>query len=288
MTYESDSLNACLGVLRKIATGPILGHVWGMPVCDTSGLFMNLAWYHKALARRRNDFPSWSWAGWEGKISWNSFLDSKHNMIEVDLFTEASFFGNLISSLEENALQTKQNNERYTGNEQKQKISLYEWYHSGLLVSQAGDPNAPRLLYVTGHCTKFKILDKKPTILVHKPTDNYDFRACTLFAVCKLSRDIHQLYGFFPDYDINPESAASCIAMANDMNWDRHLVLKPVGDKFERVGLLLHFYFIHTVVDRLCYENGDMLQGEDGEGINYYRMVNTWFENTPKRSIIVQ
>ncbi|KAI0465619.1 heterokaryon incompatibility protein-domain-containing protein [Xylaria cf. heliscus] len=66
MTNEGDSLNAFRGVL------PILqkqlfpdGFVHGLPLCSHT---FSLGWMHSrnSKPKRRAQFPSWSWTGWEG------------------------------------------------------------------------------------------------------------------------------------------------------------------------------------------------------------------------------
>jgi hypothetical protein len=94
LTYESDALDAFLGILRSHekhhlnVTKVRLAHIWGLPFPHhRSGLHTmaafckNLAWVSRQPLRRRNLLPSWSWAGW-------ALLDSDlragtaHNMIE--------------------------------------------------------------------------------------------------------------------------------------------------------------------------------------------------------------
>jgi hypothetical protein len=76
MTYDTDILNACRGVLNSIC----LSHIHGTPLeMDASGkiharLLWQLAprkgqsdWTH-IPSRRRAGFPSWSWTGWKNHI----------------------------------------------------------------------------------------------------------------------------------------------------------------------------------------------------------------------------
>lgn len=77
ISYDSDSLNAFLGVLhqwetRLANTKKPLSHLWGLPVRGTitpspGGMEFYFLWGHTCRdAVRRPDFPSWSWAGWAG------------------------------------------------------------------------------------------------------------------------------------------------------------------------------------------------------------------------------
>lgn len=91
LTEPSDSLHAFEGMLEHFqdAIATPLCHIWGVPVPANpavrntdAGRFLatGLAWYHGGDGKpnghwgwvhnppchRRTDFPSWSWAGWEG------------------------------------------------------------------------------------------------------------------------------------------------------------------------------------------------------------------------------
>ncbi|KAF7920845.1 uncharacterized protein EAE98_008874 [Botrytis deweyae] len=84
LSYPQDSLDAFLGVFaayeQQRAACPevsvvidsaspsvcLPSHAWGLPFIDGVPL---LHWYHpEPPKRRRPDFPTWSWSGWEGGI----------------------------------------------------------------------------------------------------------------------------------------------------------------------------------------------------------------------------
>ncbi|KAM3073192.1 hypothetical protein ACMFMG_008904 [Clarireedia jacksonii] len=68
MTFDSDSLNAFRGVLRALERKLFPeGFVHGLPLRSHPA---SLAWMHfnSATARRRVEFPSWCWTGWEGQV----------------------------------------------------------------------------------------------------------------------------------------------------------------------------------------------------------------------------
>lgn len=78
MTNASDSLNALLGILsawEKHLLPPNCGFVWGLPL-KISPQF--IGWMHDKKVglspKRRPDFPSWSWVGWEGEASIDTLL----------------------------------------------------------------------------------------------------------------------------------------------------------------------------------------------------------------------
>lgn len=75
LTYDSDSLNAILGILVHLSQNEVnpVDHVWGaLLVFDSSfdqSYKLCLHWYHPFTCRRRNGFPTWSPLAWEGTLS---------------------------------------------------------------------------------------------------------------------------------------------------------------------------------------------------------------------------
>ncbi|KAK1988988.1 heterokaryon incompatibility protein-domain-containing protein [Colletotrichum cereale] len=111
LTYDSDSLNAITGMLRILARRkPSVLHLSGLPYLSLpeqvvpihTQLFTALSWYHKSgmVARRRPDFPSWTWAGWAGAIRWMCYpyissltaLSPIMRAVELEYVSESSNF----------------------------------------------------------------------------------------------------------------------------------------------------------------------------------------------------
>ncbi|RMJ07770.1 hypothetical protein CDV36_012632 [Fusarium kuroshium] len=75
LSQDRDSIRACSGILDRLQKRYLhSGFFWGIPRDDFKE---SLLWTHSfgSQTRRRPDFPSWSWAGWEGSILYydNSF-----------------------------------------------------------------------------------------------------------------------------------------------------------------------------------------------------------------------
>lgn len=85
MTNESDSLNAFLGVLAMMEKFSFpSGFTWGLPLQSHP---QSLAWTHdrRASRKRRAAFPSWSWAGWEGKAMFpDTILELESDYRQLD------------------------------------------------------------------------------------------------------------------------------------------------------------------------------------------------------------
>ncbi|WAO96205.1 HET domain-containing protein [Fusarium falciforme] len=95
LTNPSDVLDGMSGVLRVLKQGPHkIRHCKGVPILPrppkpsglgpkeaeeiyhayewspTVGFCAGLCWDVKNPVKRRHGFPSWSWAGWEGRVKW--------------------------------------------------------------------------------------------------------------------------------------------------------------------------------------------------------------------------
>ena len=107
LTFDSDSLNGFAGMIRRFESlkqSPVR-HIWGIPffdprddrlpddVVDYAGfLLAGLSWKHDnelKPTRRRKSFPSWSWTGWEGSVTWPR-VASTYDVQAPDLYTMAS------------------------------------------------------------------------------------------------------------------------------------------------------------------------------------------------------
>ncbi|KAH7402312.1 heterokaryon incompatibility protein-domain-containing protein [Phaeosphaeria sp. MPI-PUGE-AT-0046c] len=86
LTYQSDIMNALSGILTYYAREHHIFHFWGIPFSANTPSSINepprkriftfeesLRWYPRGAQARREGFPSWSWAGWHGNISWHGW-----------------------------------------------------------------------------------------------------------------------------------------------------------------------------------------------------------------------
>jgi hypothetical protein len=104
ITFESDALNACLGILNHLGHK----HLWGVPIHDEI-LTLGLGWdiQDGGLERRveRTAFPSWSWTRWKATVSLNwqqkhpsSIVSIKTHLPsgeEFDIIHDSRYNGNL-------------------------------------------------------------------------------------------------------------------------------------------------------------------------------------------------
>jgi hypothetical protein len=87
LTFDEDSLNAFIGVTRSLekTRKPPVRNICGIPFLHPADVatpscnylqmvLAGLSWRHKPTPgsppRRRQQLPSWSWAGWAGSVAW--------------------------------------------------------------------------------------------------------------------------------------------------------------------------------------------------------------------------
>jgi len=93
LTYDSDVLNGISGIFRafeqlytpiyQLRGIPFLPDQYSNPERKRTRQFaLGLCWQHKTEVQRREGFPSWSWTGWKGVVTWGShysLLESEVN-----------------------------------------------------------------------------------------------------------------------------------------------------------------------------------------------------------------
>ncbi|KAL2682375.1 hypothetical protein Neosp_006825 [[Neocosmospora] mangrovei] len=92
LTYQSDALNAMLGILQahaSLESGPVY-HVCGVPILrsrhdevTSAGFVKSLCWTHQSPGYRRLGFPSWSWAGWHVVVDFPLGRADEFNSVSV-------------------------------------------------------------------------------------------------------------------------------------------------------------------------------------------------------------
>lgn len=109
LTYAEDSLNAFRGVAQQFWYGKHAIHnIWGLayttPSKDrTSSFAHSLSWRHtkncwdlSQSPQRRPQFPSWSWAGWEGEVRYD--FDKSKDKSRFNNYIRAVSLDNQIDS----------------------------------------------------------------------------------------------------------------------------------------------------------------------------------------------
>jgi hypothetical protein len=92
LSWDSDALNAFAGIMRHLQTSKypikqVLGIPYLLPSISPNGvthldcIVAALCWRHieccwsgRGTVKRRHEFPSWTWAGWAGAISWTDLF----------------------------------------------------------------------------------------------------------------------------------------------------------------------------------------------------------------------
>ncbi|CAO2655027.1 Nn.00g117600.m01.CDS01 [Neocucurbitaria sp. VM-36] len=82
MTGDMDSLNAFGGTLKRLELSWFpQGFFQGVPIEHLSTCLM---WEHSGQRRRREGFPTWSWAGWEGTLSRVHCFDEQSHIFQAE------------------------------------------------------------------------------------------------------------------------------------------------------------------------------------------------------------
>ncbi|KAI1387638.1 uncharacterized protein F4822DRAFT_289211 [Hypoxylon trugodes] len=83
LTNGDDALNAILGILQTMENSVKgLRFIWGNPI---EGDNLLLQWHHKNPAKRRPQFPSWSYLGWEGYCDIACGIPRRHALPVPDI-----------------------------------------------------------------------------------------------------------------------------------------------------------------------------------------------------------
>lgn len=99
LSYSSDSFNAFRGILNYYTTDRSIGHrathlAWGLVVEQVSSqetLCVYLNWYHHTPAKRRYEFPSWAWTGWDGPLTFGEGILVRRKVVHHPLFQPLSW-----------------------------------------------------------------------------------------------------------------------------------------------------------------------------------------------------
>ncbi|KAH7242727.1 heterokaryon incompatibility protein-domain-containing protein [Fusarium tricinctum] len=85
LTFDSDTLNAFLGILNAFRRNENYFHLHGNPIHENKGCMIN-AWHHVEPGARNANFPSWSWTGCKGAIKMTSHNNPDY---EIRVFRKA-------------------------------------------------------------------------------------------------------------------------------------------------------------------------------------------------------
>ncbi|KAH7094869.1 hypothetical protein FB567DRAFT_511256 [Paraphoma chrysanthemicola] len=101
LTYDDDVLRGLQGILSAYESRGF-SHYWGVPSLnlhlrasnnqnenekrnDIDSFVFGLCWRPKELCKRRLHFPTWSWTGWKGSVSYDWFYHKEQLMKSTDV-----------------------------------------------------------------------------------------------------------------------------------------------------------------------------------------------------------
>lgn len=263
LSYDGDALSACLGIFNRFLESYGGAQIWGATLLGYKWT-MDLAWYHPLPVRRRDKFPSWSWIGWKGPVRhnsrWGSELFKLHIQVPVN----------------------------------DQWMSLEDYLLSG--ANRAAKPwDAPRFLKLTGSFVGLELLQGVPPAFK-------DVEECPvdgLYALLPLSDHLSQVLRVYPDIDgLEEDDLVDCVALVaglqkwSHISWHFHcLLLKPVGNRFQRVGLASSLIPGIEPHQLLCDRSGHIRIHDDSmDLIGNYDITWTpiWESDATEGSVVVE
>lgn len=311
LSHDSDVINACLGILNSwkrdvngpaLSSGPIETHLWGIILRSSASLLLN--WYHPEPAHCRSEFPSWSWAGWKGPIQYLSAISDDVGKIDVKVFAND-----------------------YEWKTPRQYIGR------GLLDANDDVESTPRLLQLTGKVVDHRFVETPPLVTrnltdtarkytyVLLPIINDIFQMFRLYLDCD-SLHLSDLSDCIvmamlssrrlPSERRSPGAGVTSSDLYGNakrvVTGDRYervsrhekghlacfcLVLKPVGERFRRVGVITSEAPVIQGRDAsdevLCDKSGakDMQLSAGDHNDIFLKSEPQWLMRSTTRSVIV-
>jgi hypothetical protein len=250
LSYGSDALNACLGVLDSWSLipsnhgEPSCVHLWGIRMTQAG---LNLSWYHDGPGSRRDGFPTWSWASSEGPVN--------HTRLAQDAQDSSIITIELGSRRRSSVASPPKNPDDMC----RTNWQLLDVYYRRLAGRSPDLRHAPSILRITGICPQFRLLHTE--FWMNKGNDVPELSiqiavSDTRSILCGVFIDNQEFEGDFNDcvailIESNEEagkySHAKTPAYATG---EIFLLLKPMTEGvYQRIGLIASGLYPEIVVD---------------------------------------
>ncbi len=285
MSYDEDAISGILGVLAALRLDHSIYHFWGLLFSDNPemrtlrhrprytsllcgfGLAQALLWQHEVPARRRPDFPSWSWAGWDGAI---------HILVNLNADQDEMFDCRCSGACEVRFSAETRDGEVLDWRALLQRLKLSEgpetlpyifcieaWTVKLRFVSlPKGVPGAKEDLAKPGFYT-YVIADSRER-------DGQTYRDCTLYSYLWLSKtpdtlaasrlETEEFVGIIPHCKLQ----------------DRLLVVESSGDVRERVGMIEMTIWSNTFLRGTVDDDSGSSSGPETIRIQSFGGVDEW------------
>ncbi|KAI4171921.1 MAG: hypothetical protein LQ348_006843 [Seirophora lacunosa] len=83
LSHQTDALNACRGLFNRLSAGGHEDFYFGIPTHDYHRASIWVPHFQHVLSRRIQ-FPSWSWAGWTGRIEYPYWVNDMAEYVKED------------------------------------------------------------------------------------------------------------------------------------------------------------------------------------------------------------
>lgn len=298
LTYSTDAVNAIRGILRTfMIASPKTYHICGIPILSNEevepsndtpnamgqSITRALFWYHTLPGQRRLQFPSWSWAGWQGgKIDSHFYREDwlfSGNFYGIDLSFE-DVHGHLHEIPD--ALQSQ---ERFFSLEKCLRFIHIDAWTIDCEITNLSDTAPTKttrgILYPGGYHARFTLFSNKHRSLISGGRKVTQISSEICHAKIHLSSSVEYL------------EHKSYIGILFPRHYEGHevrefgaahvLVVESKGEWHERVGCF-HIYEEYWSQRELREPNTSPLDGLYGETLVplSWRDLRGWFEHIPK------
>ncbi|KAI1140130.1 HET-domain-containing protein [Hypoxylon sp. FL0543] len=229
LRYGCDALNAILGILQMLEEHGVYS-IWGLTISNQPMLH----WHHEHPCKRRPEFPSWSYLGWEGHIGIDSDVDYRTRasfQASLGECEEAGFAGGVLPAVGKQLKGLGKDAPRYL--------------HLKEPVINVALSNIRWTEKEQSHRTTIDLALKRG---LHRIITLDDALSDGVYASLRISRGVRMLVKAQLDKPylrprdvvgvplIKSSSSASSFEFANNSSWV--LLLERRGARYERVGLL--------------------------------------------------
>ncbi|KAI1418368.1 HET-domain-containing protein [Hypoxylon sp. FL1857] len=280
LKYSSDALNAILGILRTLEEYEIYS-IWGITISNQPMLH----WHHENPSKRRPEFPSWSYLGWENHIDIDdtvNYMTRASFQVSLGELRELHFAGGVIPAIAEQLKGLGKDAPRYL--HLKGPVINVPLHNIRWTSKERSHQTTIDLTIKRGHHKIIKLEDMPSDgvyaslristnirMLVKVQLDKQDFQARSVVGIPIL----------------NSGSSTARFEFINNSNWI--LLLERRGACYERIGLLR--WRLHSDSPSKIVRRGIVFTTESGELLDKVVLLRKeeplWFTEAKSETVVI-